>query len=181
MQVIKTMIDGLLIIEPDIHGDARGYFYESYTQKKYSSYGIDTLFLQDNQSYTKSCGTIRGLHFQSPPHAQTKLVRCTRGKILDVAVDIRANSPTFKKWISVELSEENKRQLYIPKGFAHGFVTLCNDCDLQYKVDDYYSPECDRTIAYNDPDFNVQWGVDVPVLSAKDMTALSFVQQEIVF
>lgn len=171
MNIVKTKLDDVLIIEPDVFGDHRGWFTETYSKKKFGEVGINVDFIQDNHSMSSQKGTLRGLHFQTNPKAQTKLVRCTRGKILDVAVDLRKGSATFGKWVSVELSEENKRQLLIPKGFAHGFLSLTEDVEVQYKVDEYYSPECDRSIKYNDPDIGVVWGIDNPILSQKDLTA----------
>lgn len=171
MKAIKTDIEGLFVIEPTIHGDHRGWFFESYTKKNYEAEGLCADFIQDNHSYSKEKGTIRGLHFQKSPMAQTKLIRCTRGKILDVVVDLRKASATYKKWFSIELSPENGKQLWIPKGFGHGFVTLTEDCEIQYKVDEYYSAECDRSIRFDDPEFGIDWGVTDPVLSAKDKNA----------
>ena len=171
MQIVKTDIPGLLIFEPKCFGDYRGWFMETYSKKTLGESGITTEFVQDNQSMSAKKGTLRGLHFQNSPMAQTKLIRCTKGEILDVAVDIRRGSPTYLKWVSVELTAENKRQLYIPKGFAHGFLTLTDDTEVQYKVDEYYAPECDRSILYNDPQIGVNWGNIEPVLSQKDLSA----------
>ena len=171
MELIKTDIPGVVILEPKVFGDHRGWFTETYAYNTLKDLGIDVTFVQDNQSYSKEKGTLRGLHFQQNPMAQTKLLRCTRGKILDVAVDIRKGSPTYLKWVSVELSAENKRQLFMPKGFAHGFVTLTEDVEVQYKVDAYYAPECDRSIRFDDPSIGVNWGVSNPILSQKDMNA----------
>jgi dTDP-4-dehydrorhamnose 3,5-epimerase len=137
-------------------------------------HGIDIIFVQDNHSLSAQSATLRGLHFQINPKAQTKLVRCTRGKVLDVAVDIRVGSPTYKQRVAVELTEDNKRQLFIPKGFAHGFVTLTDDTEVQYKVDEYYSPECDRSIRYDDPELGIDWGVTNPILADKDLNAPMF-------
>lgn len=171
MELIKTDIPGVVILEPKVFGDHRGWFTETYAYNTLKDLGIDVTFVQDNQSYSKEKGTLRGLHFQQNPMAQTKLLHCTRGKILDVAVDIRKGSPTYLKWVSVELSAENKRQLFMPKGFAHGFVTLTEDVEVQYKVDAYYAPECDRSIRFDDPSIGVNWGVTNPILSQKDMNA----------
>jgi dTDP-4-dehydrorhamnose 3,5-epimerase len=171
MKITKTALDGVLIVEPQVFGDCRGWFTETYTKSKLEKLGITTVFIQDNQSYSAQKGTLRGLHFQNAPKAQTKLLRCSRGKILDVAVDIRKGSPNYLKWVAVELSAENFRQLYIPKGFAHGFVTLTDDVEVQYKVDEYYSPECDRSIRFDDPSIGVEWNISDPVLSAKDIKA----------
>ncbi len=171
MKATKTNLDGVLIVEPQVFGDNRGWFMETYTQNKMKALGITVDFVQDNQSFSAVKGTLRGLHFQMDPRAQSKLLRCTRGAILDVAVDIRKGSPNYKKWASVELSAENKKMFFIPAGFAHGFVTLTDDVEVQYKVDDYYAPDCDRSIRFDDPSIGVDWGVKDPVLSKKDLSA----------
>jgi len=168
MLMIPTILQGAMIVEPQVLGDHRGWFTETYSAAKLAPYGVDTVFVQDNHSYTAKKGTLRGLHFQNNPKAQTKLIRCTRGAILDVAVDIRKGSPSYLKWVAIELSADNFRQLYIPKGFAHGFMSLTDDVEVQYKVDEYYSPACDRGIRYNDPDIGVDWGDISPILSLKD-------------
>ena len=170
MEVIKTNIDGVLIIEPTVFGDSRGYFFESYNKQRFNeATGLDIDFVQDNQS--KSCyGVLRGLHFQKPPYAQSKLVRCVRGRVLDVAVDIRKSSPTFGKYIAVELTEDNHRQLFIPHGFAHGFVVLSEEAIFQYKCDNFYHKESEGAIAWNDPEINIDWSIpfDDVILSDKD-------------
>ena len=171
MKIIRTDIEEVLIIEPDVHGDNRGWFMETYSKTKFSEMGIDIDFVQDNHSLSAQKGTLRGLHFQLEPKAQTKLIRCTKGRILDVAVDVREGSPTYRNWVSVELSEENKRQLLIPKGFAHGFLTLTDDVEVQYKVDEYYSAQCDRSIRFDDPKIGIDWGISEPILSKKDISA----------
>ncbi len=171
MNIIRTVLDDVIIIEPKVFGDHRGWFTETYSKKSLTKMGIEIDFVQDNHSFSAQKGTLRGLHFQINPKAQTKLVRCTKGKILDVAVDIRVGSPTYKKWVAVELSEENKRQLLIPRGFAHGFLTLTDDVEVQYKVDEYYSPEHDRSIRYDDQEFAIDWGIEAPILSEKDLSA----------
>ncbi len=171
MNIIRTEIEDVLIIEPKVFGDHRGWFTETYSKEKFNELGVHIDFIQDNHSFSSQKGTLRGLHFQLNPKAQTKLVRCTKGKILDVAVDLREGSPTYKKWIAVELTEENKKQLLIPKGFAHGFLTLADDVEVQYKVDEYYSPENDRSIRFDDPEIGVVWGIDSPILSDKDLNA----------
>ena len=171
MKIIKTGLDDVHILEPKVFGDHRGWFMETYSIQKFEELGIDILFVQDNHSFSAQKGTLRGLHFQINPKAQTKLVRCTKGKILDVAVDIRKGSPTYKKWVAVELTDENKKQLLIPKGFAHGFLSLTDDVEVQYKVDEYYAPECDRSIRFDDPEIGVDWGMHNPILSAKDVKA----------
>lgn len=171
MHITETEIKDVKIVEPDVFGDNRGWFMESYSYKKYKDLGIDVEFIQDNRSRTEKKGTLRGLHFQTAPMAQSKLLCCTKGAIMDVAVDLRRNSPTYLKWISVELTEDNKKQIFIPKGFAHGFVTLTDNVEVMYKVDEYYAPENDRSIRFDDPQINVMWGVDDPILSAKDKSA----------
>ena len=170
MKFTRTAIEDVVIIEPKVHGDHRGYFVETYRKDKleeFLGYSID--FCQDNESKSKK-GVLRGLHYQLPPYAQTKLVRVIKGKVLDVAVDIRKGSPTFGEYVAVELSEENKKQLLVPRGFAHGFVVLEDDTIFAYKVDSYYSPECDRGIAYNDPDIAIDWQLpqEELLLSEKD-------------
>lgn len=171
MRVIETELPGVLLIEPDVYRDERGWFIESYSYKAFKQFGIDIVFVQDNHSYSKKRWTLRGIHFQNNPMAQSKLVRCTRGKILDVVVDLRKGSPTYKKWIMVELSEDNKRMLFIPKGFGHAFLTLTDNVEVQYKVDEYYSKEYDRSIRWNDPEISIDWPVKDPILSEKDRNA----------
>ncbi|MDY3003948.1 MAG: dTDP-4-dehydrorhamnose 3,5-epimerase [Christensenella hongkongensis] len=171
MKTIETGIEGLVVIEPDCHGDHRGWFMETYSKPKFEELGITCEFVQDNQSFSAQKGTLRGLHFQIEPMAQSKLLRCTRGKILDVAVDLRKNSPTYKKWYSIELSAENKLQFFMPAGMAHGFVTLTDDVEVQYKVDKVYAPECDRSVRFDDPEIGVDWGIAEPILSEKDLKA----------
>lgn len=168
MKRIETRLPGVCIVEPDVHGDHRGYFMETYNQKAFEEIGITAVFVQDNQSFTAQKGTLRGIHFQNAPMAQAKLVRVTRGAVMDVAVDLRRGSPTYKQWVSTELSAENKRMLFIPRGFGHGFVTLTDDVEFCYKVDNLYAKECDRGIRFNDPDIGVLWGVENPILSPKD-------------
>lgn len=171
MNVIKTEIEEVLIIEPKVFGDHRGWFTETYSKEKLEKLGIEIDFIQDNHSFSAQKGTLRGLHFQLNPKAQTKLIRCTRGTILDVAVDLREGSSTYKKWVAVELSEDNKKQLLIPKGFAHGFLALTDIVEVQYKVDEYYSPENDRSIRFDDPEIGIDWGLENPILSEKDLDA----------
>lgn len=169
MNIIKTPIEGLLVIEPQVFKDARGYFVETYNEQRYREAGIDAVFVQDNQSCS-SYGVVRGLHFQRPPYSQAKLVCCTVGRVLDVAVDLRKNSPTFGKWFSVELSEDNKRQFFIPRGFAHGFSVLSNQAIFTYKCDNLYHPEADGGILLSDPDLAIDWQVpeELRILSEKD-------------
>ncbi|WP_405104673.1 dTDP-4-dehydrorhamnose 3,5-epimerase [Paenibacillus sp. FSL K6-1217] len=172
MKFIKTNLEDVLVVEPAVFGDHRGWFMETYSESKFHEHNLFYQFVQDNQSYSAVKGTLRGLHFQLNPKAQTKLVRCTRGSIFDVAVDIRQGSPSYGKWFGVELTAENKKQLLIPKGFAHGFMTLTEDVEVQYKCDELYAPECDGGILWNDPDIAIEWPIDViPVLSAKDEQA----------
>jgi dTDP-4-dehydrorhamnose 3,5-epimerase len=172
MEFTKTNLDGVVIVEPKVFGDHRGWFMETYNELNFFETGINVKFVQDNQSFSAAKGTLRGLHYQLDPKAQTKLVRCTKGAIYDVAVDIRKGSSTFGKWFGLELTEENKKQLLIPKGFAHGFMTLTEDVEVQYKVDELYAPECDRGIIWNDPKIGIEWPMDVkPLLSVKDEKA----------
>lgn len=171
MKKIETSLPGVIIVEPQVFGDHRGYFMETYNQAAFHELGIDAVFVQDNQSFTAQKGTLRGIHFQNAPMAQAKLVRVTRGAVLDVAVDLRKGSPTYKKWVAVELSAENKRMFFIPRGFGHGFVALTDDVEFCYKVDNLYSKEHDRGIRFNDPSIGVDWGVSAPVLSQKDTTS----------
>lgn len=158
MKVEATKLDGVLIVMPDVFGDHRGYFMETYSKNKYEEIGIMNNFVQDNMSFSAVKGTLRGLHFQNNPNAQAKLVSCSKGAVIDVAVDIRKGSPTYKQWVAVELSAENKKQLMIPQGFAHGFLTITDDVEFRYKVDNLYSKADERCIKYNDPDINVDWG-----------------------
>lgn len=171
MKVTKTKFKGLKVIETDVYGDHRGWFTETYTKSKIVDNGIDIDFVQDNQSYSAQKGTLRGIHFQTNPKAQTKMIRCTRGTIIDTVVDLRKGSDTYKQYFSIELSAENKKQLFIPKGFGHAFLTITNDVEVQYKVDEYYSKENDRSIRFNDPEIEVEWGVENPILSEKDLNA----------
>ena len=172
MNFIRTNIPDVIIIEPTVHGDHRGYFVETFRADKLEAFlGYKLNFGQDNESKS-SKGVIRGLHYQLAPHAQTKLVRVISGRVLDVAVDIRRNSPTFGQHVAVELTADNKKQLLVPRGFAHGFLVLEDDTIFAYKVDNYYSPECDRGIAFNDPALNIDWMLKTEELklSAKDTT-----------
>lgn len=176
MNVIKTEIADVLIIEPKVFGDERGFFYESYNQAALeAAIGTPLNFVQDNHSKSKK-GVLRGLHYQAEPHAQGKLVRCVAGEVFDVAVDIRRDSPTFGQWVGVNLSAENKRQLWIPAGLAHGFLVLSESAEFLYKTTDYYAPAAEASIAWNDPTLAIQWPMptDELILSAKDMQAGSF-------
>ncbi|WP_404455280.1 dTDP-4-dehydrorhamnose 3,5-epimerase [Oceanobacillus kapialis] len=179
MNFTNTNLHGVIVLEPKVFGDHRGWFTETYNKSKLDEAGINIDFIQDNHSFSAAKGTLRGLHYQLNPKAQTKLVRCTKGAIYDVAVDIRKNSPTFGKWFGLELTAENKKQLLVPKGFAHGFMTLTKDVEVQYKVDELYSPENDRGIMWNDPEISIEWPIDVePILSGKDAKAPSLSKAE---
>ncbi|CUH82332.1 dTDP-4-dehydrorhamnose 3,5-epimerase [Tropicibacter naphthalenivorans] len=172
MKIEDTPIEGLKVLTPPRFGDARGFFSESWNHKRMSEAGMDYNFVQDNHSMSMAVGTLRGLHFQSPPHAQAKLVRCGRGRLFDVAVDIRHGSPTFGQWYGIELSFENGKQLMIPAGFLHGFVTREPETEIVYKCTDYYAPECDGAVRFDDPDIGIDWGLETtPTLSAKDDAA----------
>lgn len=169
MEIIQTGIKDLVIVKPQIFEDARGFFFETYNEKRYKKMGINANFVQCNQS--KSCyGVIRGLHYQLAPHSQSKLVSVTVGKVFDVAVDLRKNSPTFGQWYGVELSEENKLQFFIPKGFAHGFSVLSEKAIFSYMCDEFYAPQADRGIMYNDPTLNIDWRIPTEnaIISDKD-------------
>lgn len=182
MNFLETKLDGVYILEPSTHGDHRGWFMESYSDDQFKKAGLELSFVQDNHSFSASKGTLRGLHYQLSPKAQTKLVRCTKGAIYDVAVDIRKGSPTFGEWFGLELSAENKKQLLVPKGFAHGFMTITSDVEVQYKVDEIYSPENDRGIIWNDSEIGIEWPIDIePILSQKDENAPLFKDAEINF
>ena len=182
MEVIKTEIEGVVIIEPRIFNDERGYFYESFSQREFEEKVCRTTFVQDNQSKS-SYGVLRGLHFQKPPYSQSKLVRCIKGAVLDVAVDIRKGSPTFGKHVAVELSEENHRQLFIPRGFAHGFAVLTPEAVFQYKCDNYYNKESEGAIAWNDPQLAIDWRIpaDKVLLSEKDRNSRSIADADYLF
>ena len=170
MEVIKTDIEGVVIIEPRIFKDDRGYFYESFSQREFEEKVCRTTFVQDNQSKS-SYGVLRGLHFQKPPYCQSKLVRCIKGAVLDVAVDIRKGSPTFGKYVAVELSEDNHRQFFVPRGFAHGFAVLSDIAIFQYKCDNFYAPQADGGISILDDSLGIDWQIptDKALLSEKDM------------
>ena len=171
MNFIKTEIEGVVIVEPSVFGDHRGFFMESWSKRTMEEAGLHYDFVQDNHSSSTVKGTLRGIHFQKGEKAQAKLVRCVKGAVLDVAVDLRPASPTYKKWVAVELSAENKRQLLIPRGFGHGFLTLTDEVEFLYKADNYYAPEADGGIRWNDPELGVEWGIENPILSAKDAAA----------
>lgn len=169
MNVIKTEIEGVVIIEPRIFNDARGYFFESFSERDFCKEVREVRFVQDNESKS-SYGVLRGLHFQKPPFCQSKLVRVIKGAVLDVAVDIRKGSPTFGKYVAVELTEDNQRQFFIPRGFAHGFSVLSDEVIFQYKCDNFYAPQSEGAIAWNDPDLNIDWRIPAEkvILSEKD-------------
>lgn len=175
MKVIQTEIPEVLIIETDVFGDHRGYFTETYNKKRYEDNGITTEFIQDNMSFSAQKGTLRGLHYQKAPYAQSKLVSCSKGKVIDVAVDIRKGSPTYGKYVACELTAENHRQFFIPRGFAHGFLTISDDVEFRYKCDNLYNKESEGSIRYDDPTINIDWGTLLngiePVLSEKDKNA----------
>lgn len=169
--ISKTCVDGLVCIQPARFGDHRGFFSESWNRQRMVEHGIEVDFVQDNHSFSAQVGTVRGLHFQAPPHAQDKLVRCGRGRLFDVAVDVRKGSPTYGQWVGEELSFENGKQLLVPKGFLHGFMTLEPDTEIIYKCSDYYAPECDGAVRWDS--CGIDWPIDVaaPVLSDKDKVA----------
>lgn len=168
MNFIQTAIEGVLIVEPEVHGDSRGFFMESWSRREFEQAGLNYDFVQDNHSSSTQKGTLRGIHFQRGQWSQAKLVRCARGAVLDVAVDLRPESSTYKQWVAVELSAENKRQLLIPRRMGHGFVTLTGDVEFLYKADNFYAPEHEGGICWDDPELNIDWGVENPVLSEKD-------------
>lgn len=172
MKVHSTRLTGLILIEPKRFGDHRGFFAETYSRQTYAALGVDVEFVQDNHSLSAAVGTVRGLHFQSPPHAQAKLVRCGRGAIFDVAVDIRRGSPTYGRWAGFALTAENGAQLYIPAGFAHGFATLEPDSEIVYKCSDYYVPEAEGALRWDDPTIGIDWPIiGDAILSDKDAKA----------
>lgn len=180
IEIASTELDGVKILTLPRFFDERGFFCESWNEEKLRVAGIDINFVQDNHSFSALAGTVRGLHFQKPPKAQAKLVRCSRGRLLDVAVDLRSSSPTFGRSVCVELSFENAKQVFIPEGFAHGFVTLADDTEISYKCSDYYAPGCDCSLAFDDVDLNINWGIarDAAILSEKDAKAPLFKELE---
>lgn len=173
-----TALAGVLIITPKRFGDARGFFSESWNRRTLEAHGIAIDFVQDNHSLSARAGTVRGLHFQAPPHAQDKLVRCGRGRLLDVVVDIRKGSPTYGQWLGVELSAENGKQLLVPKGFLHGFVTREPDTEILYKCSDYYAPDCEGAVCFADDQLGIDWGIEPAdaIVSEKDHAATSFAE-----
>lgn len=175
MHVLTTELDGVVIVEPTIFRDERGFFLESYHQVRYAEHGIDAVFVQDNHSLSRA-GVLRGLHYQDLSAPMAKLVRCSRGAILDVAVDLRAGSPTFGRWVAVELSDENARQLYVPVGFGHGFLTLSEVAEVQYKCSGFYAPAAEGAVRWDDPEIGIAWPIADPVISAKDRAARSLAE-----
>ena len=169
MTVTETKLPGVYVIEPQVFGDVRGWFMETYHKLKLPQ--IECEFVQDNHSNSAQKGTLRGIHFQYPPMEQAKIVRCVKGAIMDYAVDLRKGSETYRQWVYAELSAENKKQLFIPRGFGHAFLTLTDDAEVAYKADNYYSREHDGTILWCDPDIGIDWGIEAPILSAKDKEA----------
>ncbi|MCX6808612.1 MAG: dTDP-4-dehydrorhamnose 3,5-epimerase [Candidatus Berkelbacteria bacterium] len=181
MEIEETTLPGILVIGTKVYADDRGWFTETYSKSKFKEAGIEADFVQDNHSMSLKKGTLRGIHFQNEPMAQAKLIRCSRGAVLDVAVDLRKSSPNYKKWIAVELSAENKKQVFIPRGFGHGFLTLTDGAEFQYKVDNDYSKENDRSIRFDDPEIGVDWGIVDPIVSDKDRTAPLFKDSDVNF
>jgi dTDP-4-dehydrorhamnose 3,5-epimerase len=172
MEIEHTSLPGVLVLTPRRFSDSRGFFCETWNRKRIVEAGFDINFVQDNQSISRETGTLRGLHFQMPPHAQAKLVRCGRGALFDVVVDIRHGSPTFGNWLGVELSFDNGKQMLIPEGFLHGFVTHEPNTEIIYKCSDYYTPDCDASVRFDDPDIAIEWSLKAPpILSDKDATA----------
>lgn len=182
MEVVKTEIEGVVIIEPRIFKDDRGYFYESFSQREFEEKVCRTTFVQDNQSKS-SYGVVRGLHFQKPPYSQSKLVRCIKGAVLDVAVDIRKGSPTFGKYVAVELTEDNHRQFFVPRGFAHGFAVLSDEAVFQYKCDNFYNKESEGAVAWDDPELAIDWKIPVEkvLLSEKDKLSKTIAEADFLF
>jgi dTDP-4-dehydrorhamnose 3,5-epimerase len=166
MKIIETELDGVVVIEPNVFNDQRGYFFETYNQNRYQEAGIKSNFVQDNLSFSKK-GTLRGMHYQHP-HDQAKLVQVIQGEVFDVVVDIRRESPTFGKWIGQNISDENKQQIFVPEGFAHGFCVLSETALFHYKCSDFYAPECEGGIHWSDPDVAIDWPLDSPMVSEKD-------------
>ncbi len=180
MKIVKTPIKGLVIIEPEVYGDDRGFFYESYNKEKFEAIGIDTIFEQDNHSKSAK-GVLRGIHFQLPPKPMAKLVRCTKGRLWDVAIDLRKTSETYLQWFGVELSEENKKMFFVPEGFGHGFYSL-EDSEFLYKCSNTFDSDLDANIRYDDPILGIEWPIDgEPILSARDQSAPNFSELNLSF
>ena len=173
MEIVQTSLSGVLVLTPRRFGDDRGWFMESWNRETLARHGIEIDFVQDNHSFSAAKGTVRGLHYQAPPRSQAKLVRVAKGAVMDVAVDVRPGSATYGEWVGVELSAKNGQQMLIPQGFLHGFATLTPDVELLYKCSDVYAPDCDGAVAWNDPDLNIDWGIDpaAAILSDKDRVA----------
>jgi len=181
MRITDTALPGVKIIEPTYHEDYRGYYAETYSVSRFAEHGFDKIFVQDNHAYTFKKDTIRGIHFQNNPVPQTKLVRVTAGAIWDVVVDLRSDSPHFKKWIAVVLSAQNKKQIWVPAGFGHAILTLTDDCEVLYKVDNLYDPSLDRAIQWNDPDIAITWPISKPIISQKDINAPFLAESDVNF
>lgn len=181
MRRVDTGIPGVMIIEPQVFGDHRGWFMETYSKTSLAELGLKVEFVQDNHSFTQKKNTLRGIHFQNEPMAQAKLVRVTSGAVLDVAVDLRKGSPTFLQWKIVKLSSENKKMFFIPRGFGHGFLTLTDEVEFLYKVDNLYSKEHDRSLRFDDPSISIDWGIRQPILSEKDLNAPYLSESDINF
>lgn len=179
MRITELSLPGVKILEPTYFEDFRGYYCETYSTRTLAEFGINCVFVQDNHSMTLKKGTLRGIHFQNNPTPQIKLVRCTSGSIKDVVVDLRRDSPTFRQWLAVELSAENRKQIWIPSGFGHAFLTLQDNCEVQYKVTGLYEPSLDRAIAWNDPDIAVDWGISNPIISVKDTKAPTLAESDV--
>lgn len=171
MKITELELQGVFVLEPTYFEDYRGYYCETYSSRTMKDFGIDTVFVQDSHSFTREKNTVRGIHFQNNPKAQIKLVRCTRGKIMDYVVDLRKKSNTYMKWISVELSEENRKQIFVPVGFGHAFITLTDNCEVLYKFDDFYEPSLYKAISWKDPQINIEWGIEDIIISEKDGNA----------
>lgn len=171
MVIRELELEGVKLLEPKVFEDYRGYYMESYSARTLKEHGINTVFVQDNHLRSLKKNTIRGIHFQNNPKAQAKLLRCTKGSILDIVVDLRKDSPTYKKYIKITLTAEDKKQIFIPRGFGHACMSLEDDVEVQYKVDEFYEPQYDRAIAWNDPELNIDWGTDNPIVSPKDADA----------
>ncbi|MBO6177841.1 MAG: dTDP-4-dehydrorhamnose 3,5-epimerase [Selenomonadaceae bacterium] len=172
MKITETTLPGVYLIEPQVFGDARGWFMESYSKRELEKGGIKTDFVQDNHSFSKDRGTLRGLHYQLNPYSQAKMLRCTRGEILDVAVDVRKGSPNYGKWVSARLSAENHLAFFIPRGFLHGFITLTDNVEVEYKADNFYEKSSEGSVLWNDPAIGIDWLIEPKILSDKDKNAL---------
>lgn len=181
MQVVELELEGVKLLKPRIFEDYRGYYMESYSLRTLNEIGIDTIFVQDNHLLSLKKGTIRGIHFQNAPKAQAKLLRCTKGRILDIVVDLRKSSKDYKKWIAIEMNADDKEQIFIPRGFGHGCISLEDNTEVQYKVDELYYPEFDRAIAWNDPELKIDWGTCEPIVSDKDKNAPTLANSDVNF